>query len=52
MEHYERCKVCDVAFKSNDKVLWCKVRSCPETEQREISEQQIKAFFPKIKQTS
>ena len=47
MENYERCKVCDVAFKSGDKVMWCKVRSCPDTQQREPTEQQLRWIFGK-----
>jgi hypothetical protein len=47
MENYERCKVCDVAFKTGDKVMWCKVKTCPETEQREMSEQQYRWIMHK-----
>jgi len=47
MENYERCKVCDVAFKTGDRVMWCKVKTCPETEQREMSEQQYRWIMHK-----
>ena len=47
MENYQRCKVCDLAFKDNDKVLWCKVKTCPETEQRLMTEQQYRWIMKK-----
>lgn len=47
MNNYERCKICDLALKTNDKVLWCKIRACPETQQREPTEKQLTAAFGK-----
>ena len=47
MENYERCKVCDIPFRPNDKIMWCKIRSCPKTQQREPTEQQLTAAFGK-----
>lgn len=40
----ERCKVCNVAFMNGDKILWCKVRGCPETEQTHPTEAHIRMY--------
>lgn len=47
MEQFDRCDVCEVAFKDGDKVLWCKFTNCPETEQRKISDDQYKWIMRK-----
>jgi hypothetical protein len=47
MENYKRCKVCDVPFKPDDKVMWCKMNSCPATDQRLMTEQQYRWVMKK-----
>jgi len=42
--NFERCKVCNVPLTENDKSFWCKVKQCPNTEQRHPNEKQIKQF--------
>jgi len=45
METYERCPRCDVPFRKNEKVLWCRMRGCEETELREPTPQMLKVLF-------
>lgn len=41
---YERCVVCNIPLVDGDKALWCKMRNCPETDQRNPTDKQVEDF--------
>jgi hypothetical protein len=42
MRTFERCTNCGIPFFNGDKALWCKSRTCPETNQHYPTEKQVK----------
>lgn len=40
--NYERCNICNIPLFDGDKALWCRTRNCPETNQRNPDEKQVK----------
>lgn len=43
MKH-RTCKLCGLSFTDTEKAVWCKLRNCPETKQREPTETQRKEY--------